>query len=156
MSCTILPCPTVNPEINPLLSQTLGKWYVSNVNELAAFTEWLFTPWVYWSGRQKGYAFLKITACAQRPRFSRHECISDKNTSLVWGNLVIPPLHKSFASFIFVKIVNSYFSFGDLMKQRPWWKENGYRSRKSTSCNKISQSCFRCLCLFTNPSSASV
>ena len=53
MSRAILPCPTVNPEINPLLSQTLGKWYASNVNELAAFTEWLFTPWVYWSGRQK-------------------------------------------------------------------------------------------------------
>lgn len=38
MSHAALPHPTVNPEINPLLFQTLGKWYAANVNELAALT----------------------------------------------------------------------------------------------------------------------
>lgn len=33
-----LPCPAANLEINPLLFQTLGKWYAANVDELAALT----------------------------------------------------------------------------------------------------------------------
>lgn len=38
VSHAALPCPTVNHEINPLLFQTLGKWYAANVNELTALT----------------------------------------------------------------------------------------------------------------------
>lgn len=33
-----LPCPAANLEINPLLFQTLGKWYAANADEPAALT----------------------------------------------------------------------------------------------------------------------
>lgn len=97
-----LPCSAANLEINPLLFQTLGKWYAANVDELAALTN--------------VFSLLEFTEVeAGRIRFpEKTSYFLDMSAfligcpPLIW-KAVQSPAPQIASSSVFAKVISSYF-----------------------------------------------